>query len=313
MPGKRLLAAAAVLAVALAWPAAADAHGDRVPVDQLHSAWEPSPIVVGSAMLVLALFVQGWARLRWRGRADHASVWRLVCFIAALALGVLPLISPLDAVGEEYLISAHMLEHVLIADAAVALALLAVSGPLLFFLLPRPALLAAGRSPRVRTALRALGRPLVAFGLWAGVIALWHVPPLYDATLTNRAIHDLEHASFVLVGLLMWYQLIDPARKGQLSRGQRLGLAAAMFGAGQILSSVLLFATDPLYPAYSAQDERLFGLSVLTDQRLAGAVMMAEQAVTIGVFGLFLLLVADQEARAAEAAGQPALPVEPRA
>ncbi|MFN8185991.1 MAG: cytochrome c oxidase assembly protein [Gaiellales bacterium] len=310
---RRLLAQGSILAAALLWPAAAAAHGDTVPVSELASAWEPSPVVLAVAMLLLALFLQGWIRLRRRGRADHAPVWRLLCFLAALALGVLPLVSPLDAVAEEYLLSAHMLEHVLMADAAVALALVAVSGPLLFFMLPKPALLAVGRSPGARTALRTLDHPLVAFGIWCGVIALWHVPALYEAALTSRTVHDLEHATFVLAGLLIWYQLIDPARKGHLSRGQRLGLAAGMFAAGQVLSSVLLFATRPIYPAYAAQDERLFGLTALTDQRLAGAVMMAEQAVVIGAFGLLLLLAADEEARTEPGGRGPVVPLGPQA
>jgi putative copper resistance protein D len=226
---------------------------------------------------------------------------RLLCFLAGLALGVLPLVSPLDAIAEEYLLSVHMLEHVLIADAAVALVLLAVRGPLLFFLLPAPALSAVARSPTVRRVFGWLARPRVALSAWCAVIAVWHVPTLYDVTLTNGAVHDLEHATFVLAGLLVWYQLLDPARREHLSRGGRLGLAAAIFGAGQLLSAVLLFAGRPLYAPYAAQDERLLGLSALTDQRLSGAVMMMEQAITLGTLGAFVLLAADQEQRAAEA------------
>jgi cytochrome c oxidase assembly factor CtaG len=303
----------ALLAGTLLLPGVALAHGDAVPVSELGSAWEPSPVVVGVAMLLLALFLQGWIRLRRRGRKDHAGVGRIFTFVAGLALGVLPLISPLDAVAEEYLLSAHMLEHVLMADAAVALCLLAVRGPLLFFLLPAPALSALARLTPLRRVLAFLTRPAVGFTIWCGVIAVWHIPALYDATLTNQALHDLEHATFVLAGFLVWYQLIDPAGRHELSHGQRLGLAAGMFGAGMILSSVLLFSGRALYPAYARQDERLLDITPLLDQRLAGAAMMMEQAIALGTFGVFLLLAADQEARAAGDESPSPAPAEPSA
>lgn len=298
------LALAALAAAAL--PAPALAHGDSVPVSALGSAWHPSPAVLAAAALVLVLFLQGWLRLRARGRRDLAGAGRLACFLAGLALGVLPLVSPLDAIAEEYLLSAHMLEHVLIADAAVALCFVAVRGPLVFFLLPAPALSALARQGWLRRLLAFLTRMPVAVAVWCGVIAVWHVPALYDATLTNRAVHDLEHATMVVAGMLVWYQMIDPARKGEATRGARLGLAAALFGAGQVLSSVLLFSSKALYSPYALQDERLLDFSPLTDQRLAGAVMMMEQALALGTFGAFLLLAADQEAREAEEHPPPA-------
>jgi putative membrane protein len=129
------------------------------------------------------------------------------------------------------------------------------------------------------------------------VLAIWHVPTLYEQALDSRAVHDLQHVSLVLAGVIVWYQLIDPGRRAALSRGGRLGLAVCLFAAGQVLSSVLLFSGRVLYGSYALQDERLLGLSPLTDQRLAGAVMMAEQALVLGTFAAFLLLAAEQDAR----------------
>jgi cytochrome c oxidase assembly factor CtaG len=126
---------------------------------------------------------------------------------------------------------------------------------------------------------------------------VWHIPTLYDYVLTERWAHDLQHACFLLAGLLVWYVLVDPARRGKVGRPERIALALAVFAAGQILSMVLLFSFDPLYPAYAAQDERLLGLSALTDQRLAGVVMMVEQVVTLGACAALLLLAAGQERR----------------
>src|SRR5438105_6161895 len=148
----------------------------EVPVSRLAEAWSAPAAVFAGAAVLLALFLQAWVRLRRRGRYDHAGWRRLVLFVAALALGTLALTSPLDAVGDSYLISAHMLQHMVIGDAAPALALVALRGPLLFFLLPPAVLAPLARLGWLRRALALLVRPRVAVGTWIAVFALWHVP-----------------------------------------------------------------------------------------------------------------------------------------
>ena len=271
------------------------AHADVVPRSELGSAWQAPPAIMGGAALALVLFGQAWVRMRRRGRADLAGVDRALLFVAAVAVGTLALVSPLDAVGEEYLLSAHMLEHVVIGDAAVALALVALRGPLTFFLLPGWALRPLARMRPLRAFLRFLLRPKVSFAVWAGVLAGWHYPRAYDYVLDHRVVHDLQHVTFVLAGVLVWTQLVDPARRAELRRSGRIALAVALFACGQILADVLIFSFDPLYHAYAAQDERLLGLSALADQRLAGIVMMVEQAVTLGTCVALLLVASHRE------------------
>ncbi len=265
------------------------AHGDRVPVSELGAAWEAEPIVLVTAAVALALFAQAFIRLRRRGRRDHAGWSRAVLFVAGVSVGTLALLSPLDAIGEEYLISAHMLQHVLIGDVAPALILVALRGPLLFFFLPPAILGPLARVEWLRAALAFLLRPLVSFAVWALVFAVWHVPAAYDFVLTRQWAHDLEHASFVIAGLLVWTQLVDPARRGIPTLSGRIAFAVALFACGTILADVLVFSFEPLYGAYAAQDERLLGLSPLMDQRLAGVVMMIEQLVTLGLCTALLL------------------------
>jgi cytochrome c oxidase assembly factor CtaG len=255
----------------------------------LGSAWEPSPPVLIGAGVALLLFGQAVVRLRRRGRADHASRSRACLFLLAIALGTLALVSPLDAVGDSYLLSGHMLQHVLIGDAAPALVLVALRGPLLFFLVPRFVLRPLARLHWLRRLLAFLLRPPVSLAAWMVVIAAWHIPAAYDYTLRHQTVHDLEHISFILVGLLVWMQLIDPARRNHLRVSQRLGYMLALFGAGAVLAELLIFSATPLYPAYADQGERLLGLSPLRDQQLAGLVMVAEQLASLGVCGVFLL------------------------
>lgn len=272
------------------------AHGDRVPVSALGAAWEAEPVVLVAAAAALALFAQAFVRLRRRGRRDHAGWSRALLFVAGVSVATLALCSPLDAVGEEYLLSAHMLQHVLIGDLVPALVLLALRGPLLFFFLPAAILGPLARIGPLRTALSLLLRPFVSFAAWAVVMAAWHVPAAYGFALTRGWAHDLEHVSFMVAGLLAWTQLVDPARRGVPTVSGRIAFAVAMFAAGTILSDVLVFSFEPLYGAYAAQDERLLGLSPLLDQRLAGVVMMVEQLMTLGL--CIALLLRERQRRA---------------
>jgi cytochrome c oxidase assembly factor CtaG len=258
--------------------------------ESIASAWEAPIAVLAGAAFALALFGQAFVRLRRRGRKDHAGWDRAALFTLAVAIGTLALVSPLDYVGEEYLLSAHMLQHVIIGDLAVALAIVALRGPLVFFLVPAAVLGKLARLGWLRTGLAFLLRPKVAFAFWAIVIAAWHVPAAYDYTLTHQVVHDLEHLSFVVVGVLVWVQLVDPARRRDLGLVGRLALAIALFAAGQVLADVLIFAQRPLYGSYAEQPDRLFGLSPLEDQRLAGIVMMGEQLLTLGTCVALLLL-----------------------
>jgi len=255
------------------------------------SAWEAPVAVLLGAALAVALFGQAFVRLRRRGRKDHAGWDRAALFALAVALGTLALVSPLDYIGEAYLLSAHMLQHVVIGDLAVALAVVALRGPLTFFLLPAVVLGRLAKLDWLRSGLRVLLDAKVAFVLWAVVIAAWHVPAAYDYALTHQVVHDLEHLSFVVVGTLVWIQLVDPARRRELGLTGKLALAIALFAAGQILADVLIFAMRPLYPSYADQPDRLLGLSPLQDQRLAGLVMMGEQLLTLGTFVALLLIV----------------------
>lgn len=249
-----------------------------------HAAWSAAPPVVAGAALAAALFAQGWLRLRRRGRTDHASWRRAALFALGLAIALAGLLTPIDSIGEDDLLSVHMLQHVLIGDLGIALTVAAVRGPLLVFLLPAPVLAAVARSP-LRTALSTLLRPRVACTLWAANLAVWHIPSLYDYALAHAPVHDLEHACWVLAGLLVWTLLVDPGSHGRLSRGGRVAMAATMFACGQALTDVLVFALRPLYPAYGGA----YGLSARTDQQLAGVVMMVEQLLTLGTL-VFLVL-----------------------
>jgi putative membrane protein len=266
-----------------------------MPTKDPWTAWSFDPIALALATVAIGFFLHGWRRLR-RRRPELAPWTRIPLFLAGVAIVLVGLLSPLDAIAEEYLQSAHMLQHVLIADLGIALTLVAVRGPLSMFFLPRDLVAPLARSGRLRGALSFLLRPAVAVPLWLAALVAWHVPVLYEAALTQPLVHRLEHLSFVVVGALVWTLLVDPAGHGRLSVNGRIGLAIGLFWAGQLLAYVFVFGFEPYYDVYVEQPERLLGLSPLTDQKLAGVVMMVEQGLTLGL-ALALLVRAARRSR----------------
>ncbi|MEP6892390.1 MAG: cytochrome c oxidase assembly protein [Gaiellaceae bacterium] len=250
-------------------------------------SWHLQPVVAATCLVLLALFFQGFVRLRRRGRRDHASWNRALLFVTSIALVFLALDSPLDTAADDYLLSAHMLEHVVIGDAAVALGVLALRGPLTFFFLPKPVLQRVARFRPLRVVLHWLTEPWVALSLWTASTWAWHVPRIYDYAATHPSAHDVQHLSFVVTGALVWNLLIDPARTRRLTIPGRILFAIAVFALGDFVMGALLDG-GASYPHYARQPDRLLGLSPQDDQRHAAVVMLGEQLLALGACSLFL-------------------------
>jgi cytochrome c oxidase assembly factor CtaG len=250
--------------------------------------WHLQPVPVLLGLIGIGLFAHGFVRLRRRA-PEHAGFDRPVLYLLAIACAVLPLVSPLDAYADDYLLSAHMLEHVLIGDVAPALALVAVRGPLVFFLLPQPLLRTlAGLGP-LRRFLSFLLRPAVSFALCLATMAAWHVPAAYDYAVEHEWVHNLEHLTFVLAGVLVWAQLVDPARRRALTAAGRVLYAWALFVAGMAATHVILLDSTAHYPHYARQPTRVFGLSAVADQHWAAWVMTLEQVLAYATLTLLLI------------------------
>lgn len=262
--------------------------------ENLWRAWSFQPLVIGTGLVATGFFLHGWLRLR-RRRAELAPWTRIPLFVTGVAVTVLAIVSPIDAIGERYLQSVHMLQHVLIADLGIALTLAAVRGPLSVFFLPRDLLVPLARVDWLRRLLRFLLRPGMSYAVWVIVLISWHIPRFYEAALHHRFWHDVMHLSFIVGGLLVWTQIIDPSRHHRLTLNERLGYTALVFWTGQIMAYVLLFDFSPLFSTYVDQPARLLGLSPLTDQKLAGVVMMVEQAATVGLAFVLLLRAAQRQ------------------
>jgi cytochrome c oxidase assembly factor CtaG len=202
-------------------------------------------------------------------------------------VSTLAVVSPVDVVGEEQLLSAHMLQHLLLGDVGPLLVVLGTRGPIGVFLLPPAVLRAAARTP-LRTLAGVLLRPQVSLGAWLASLGVWHIPVVYDAAIARPALHAAEHACFALAGLLAWTQIVDPARRRRLTPGRRAAFAFALLLPSCVLAETLV-ALHPLYPHYVDVEGRPFGWSAGEDQSRAALLMMAEQIATLGTAMTFLV------------------------
>jgi putative membrane protein len=195
--------------------------------------------------------------------------WRMLSFAGSIVVLAIALASPLEQLTEE-LVTAHMVQHLLILDVAALLFVLGLTGPML-----QPVLAIRG----LRW-LRALAHPIVSFLLWILVLYAWHVPALYEgATFDSDLLHALEHACFFAAGVGIWISLFGPLPKpAWFGNGARVVYVIAVRLAGAVLANVLMWAGFVLYPRY-APGQAEHGIDPLTDQGIAGIVMMFESTV----------------------------------
>jgi len=218
--------------------------------------------------------------------ANAAKRCRGVAFYAGLAVLALAVASPIDAYAGE-LFWAHMVQHVLLMMVAAPLLLLGRPWPRLSRPLPlavrrplaRGVLVGPGLAP-ARSAFRWLGAPAASFVLFNGTLLLWHVPTLYNLTLRDGPVHDLEHALFFGTALLFWVHLLPGATsRPRLGDVARAGYATGALLVSWVLAIVLGLAPGPLYAAYAALADRPGGLTALADQQLAAGVMWVPASV----------------------------------
>lgn len=224
-----------------------------------------------------AVYALRAATLAREGRP--VPMWRLTCYFSGLLLILVAFVSPVAHLGGE-LVMAHMVQHLIIGDIA---ALLIVLGLTRSILQPVMAL-------KWFDGLRVLILPMIALPLWIVNFYVWHIPALYDATVTNEFLHALQHACFIGFGVLMWMPIAGPLPvPSWFGGGAQVGYTAVARLAMAGLGNILMWSGAVLYTAYAA-GEQYWGISPLTDQGTAGVIMMTEGAlITLGVLAWTLL------------------------
>jgi putative membrane protein len=252
-----------------------------IPAAALHLAEFVPPLLASAVYLLLYL-----TRVRTLAR-ERRSVpgWRVASFVFGVVLVMVVQLPPLDNIADEVLV-AHMIQHLVIGDIASLFIVLGLTGPVIAPLLHMHA----------TRPLRVLASPGVALVLWAVNLYLWHVPFFYQLAINHDLIHALEHATFLWFGSLLWLALIGPLPKPAWFTGWgALGYIIAIRLIGAVLANVLLWSQTVFYPVYNATDAAR-GLSPLSDQNLAGGVMMVEESIlTILLLGWLFFRFARQD------------------
>lgn len=194
---------------------------------------------------------------------------RMGAFIAGIGLVVLAELPPLERLTFE-LLSAHLLQNVVLAEWA-------------------PALLVFGLPASLGAQAARYAPPYVALPLWLANYFAWHLPPAYDAALRHpETLLHLEHACYLATGVLLWL----PVAHGALSLGAKAAYLFAAFVLASPLGLLLALLPEAVYDFYDGH----WGLSALADQQIAGVTMASEQAVVFfALFAFYLLRFLEEE------------------
>jgi putative membrane protein len=208
--------------------------------------------------------------------------WRITAFGGGCLLLLAVAVTPLDALSY-HLLSAHLLQNVVLAEWAPALLVLGLP----------PAIAArVGAIPPIRV----LTHAPIALALWLVTYYVWHLPPLYDAALEQPVLLHLEHACYLVAGMLLWWPVLQEAPH-RLSNAARAVYLFAAFVLASPIGLLLALLPEPAYDWY-VEGGGLWGLSPHTDQQIAGVTMSVEQAIVFfAVFAIyFFRFLAEEEA-----------------
>jgi cytochrome c oxidase assembly factor CtaG len=245
-------------------------------VPRAPTSWYPAydeVLVVVAGALVYAVAL----------RLYPASRLRIASFAAGLLVVLAVTVTPLGTLALTYHLWAHLVQNVALAEWA-------------------PALVVAGVPPALAAELggfrpvRLLTRPFVALPLWLANYGVWHVPPIYDAALEGHYLLHLEHACYFATGVLLWWPVFQE-RPWRLTAGGKSAYVFAAFVFASPLGLLLALLPTPLYDFY-VDAPRIWGISPLEDQQLAGVTMAVSEAIVFfAVFAWFFVrFMAEEDA-----------------
>jgi cytochrome c oxidase assembly factor CtaG len=231
----------------------------------LWTQWTWDPVILLGILALLASYLAA-TKFRLSGRST--------VFFAGLAVLCLALVSPIDTLSDEYLFSAHMLQHLM---------LILIVAPLLLLGIPPELWNAIFRRRFLDQAERTLSKPALAWFLGMGTLWIWHWPSLYNLALENENVHTFEHLTFLVTAVIFFYPVLaQPAERRYLGS---LGLIGYLFigaAANSALGIILAFTPPGLYPQYLNPPDpyhilpviqQQWGLDPTADQQLGGLLM----------------------------------------
>ncbi len=252
--------------------------------------WHTEPLLLISLLLVGWLYALGTGPLRERiAPGRKFPLGQVILFYLGLVLTYLAVGSPLDQIGEQFLFSAHMVQHMLLIYFTPTLFIFGSPGWLVDWLL---------RPQAVRKTMRLLTHPACGGLVFTFVYTVWHIPALYEMALHDKRIHILEHWTMFGLGLLMLWPYLTLSQRVP-RRGYALRMVAVfLLMVGQLpVFAFLSFAGEAIYPTY-AWAPRIVELDALNDQILGGIIMkVVNMAFSLTILGTAFYAWAKSEER----------------
>lgn len=265
----------------------------------LFSAWELRPEILVVLIPLGTMYLLGWRRLRQQSAYGRLATWpRLVAYLSGLWIIALALMSPIDPLGGQ-LFFMHMIQHMLYIMFAAPLLWLAEPFPIVLWALPHRARHSVGslftRDSTFRRVVAFATSPGASWLLFITIYLGWHDPTAYNAALTHRWVHDIQHITFFVAAMLYWWPVIGaaPHIHSHFPRWAKLPYLIGTVPPNMFVGISIAFATDVRYSYYESVP-RIWGFTVMQDQQIAGAIMwipgsmmflMAALIVLAGMFG----------------------------
>jgi putative copper resistance protein D len=232
-------------------------------------------------------------------RGYRVPVLQQVSWYAGLALMGVALLSPLDSLAETDLVSAHMAQHLLIADLSAPLLVIGLRTPVYAFILPRALFAELARARRLRAVFRFLKQPWVAAPIWILTLYGWHLAPAYDAALRHPVLHAFQHQCFIAASILLWVSVLEPTRRRVPGELWKIGHIVGTRFAGMFLGMAFVIVQTPFYRDFYGSRAVQHGLSPIEDQQIAGGLMLGvDFFVMIGALLFFFMRAAEDADRA---------------
>ena len=245
------------------------------------SHWHTEPLLVGGVLFTCWLYSLLIGPLRYRiSRASAFPSREAWYFGLGMVTFYLSVGSPLDALGEGFLFSAHMLQHNVLMYLSPLFIVLGIPG----WLVDK----AARKSRTFSAVFGFLVHPVVAGIAFTFSFSLWHFPQLFEAALRSKPIHALEHLTMFLSSIFMWWNISSRSKKfPPLQWGVQILFFFVLMVAQTPVFGILTFSKEVLYPTY-ADAARIFpSLDPTSDQMLGGLIMKVTNMIaSLAVIGV---------------------------
>ncbi|MES2178828.1 MAG: cytochrome c oxidase assembly protein [Gemmatimonadota bacterium] len=187
-----------------------------------------------------------------------------LCFFSALALIFFSLNGWLHDLSDTYLFSAHMVQHLVLTLVVPPMLIMATPGWML-----RPTL----DWKVVGPAARWLTKPTRCFLIFSFVLAIWHLPPMYEFAMQHHNVHITQHLCFMVAATLMWWPVLSPLPElPRLSYPLQMLYLFLLTLPMSLIAICIGYSDHILYPAYSSAP-RIWSISPMQDQLLGALIM----------------------------------------